>query len=33
VHQPKGVGVLAPCLNPPNAEKTMQSGLKSPDGL
>jgi hypothetical protein len=33
VPQPKGLGVLAPRLNPPHAPKTMQSGLKSPDGL
>ena len=33
VPQPKGLGVLAPRLNPPHAQKTMQSGLKSPDGL
>jgi transposase len=25
--------VLAPRLNPPHAQKTLQSGLKSPDGL
>jgi transposase len=25
--------VLAPRLNPPDAQKTLQSGLKSPDGL
>src|SRR5258706_4431864 len=31
--QPKGSGVLAPRLNPPHAQKTLQSGLKSPDGL
>jgi hypothetical protein len=31
--QPKGARVLAPCLNPPHAQKTLQSGLKSPDGL
>ena len=31
--QPKGARVLAPRLNPPHAQKTMQSGLKSPDGL
>ena len=31
--QPKGVGVLAPRLNPPHAEKTLQSSLKSPDRL
>jgi hypothetical protein len=33
VPQPKGLGVLAPCINPPHAQKTLQSGLKSPDGL
>jgi hypothetical protein len=33
VPQPKGVGVLAPRLNPPHAQKTLQSGLKSPDRL
>src|SRR3979411_3146709 len=31
--QPKGARVLAPRLNPPHAQKTLQSGLKSPDGL
>ena len=31
--QPKSARVLAPRLNPPHAQKTMQSGLKSPDGL
>jgi hypothetical protein len=31
--QPKGVGVLAPRLNPPHAQKTLQSSLKSPDRL
>src|SRR5258705_4380420 len=31
--QPKGARVLAPRLNPPHAQKTMQSGVKSPDGL
>jgi hypothetical protein len=31
--QPKGARVLAPCLNTPHAQKTMQSDLKSPDGL
>src|SRR6202045_1235777 len=31
--QPKGARVLAPRLNPPHAQKTMQSGLKSPDRL
>jgi hypothetical protein len=31
VPQPKGLGVLAPRLNPPHAQKTLQSGLKSPD--
>jgi hypothetical protein len=31
--QPKGARVLAPRLNPPHAQKTMQSGMKSPDGL
>jgi hypothetical protein len=31
--QPKSSGVLAPRLNPPHAQKTMQSSLKSPDGL
>jgi hypothetical protein len=31
--QPKGARVLAPRLNPPHAQKTMQSSLKSPDGL
>ena len=31
--QPKGSRVLAPRLNPPHAQKTMQSSLKSPDGL
>ena len=30
---PKGVRVLAPRLNPPHAQKTLQSGLKSPDRL
>jgi hypothetical protein len=29
----KGARVLAPCLNPPHAQKTLQSGVKSPDGL
>jgi len=33
VPQPKSGRVLAPRLNPPHAQKTMQSGLKSPDGL
>jgi len=33
VSQPKDIGVLAPRLNPPHAQKTLQSGLKSPDGL
>src|SRR6195256_2102626 len=31
--QPKGARVLAPRLNPPHAQKTMQSGLKSSDRL
>jgi len=31
--QPKGARVLAPRLNPPHTQKTLQSGLKSPDGL
>src|ERR1700683_4526887 len=31
--QSKSAGVLASRLNPPHAQKTMQSGLKSPDGL
>ena len=31
--QPKSARVLAPRLNPPHAQKTLQSGLKSPDGL
>src|SRR5258708_21564790 len=31
--QPKGARFLAPRLNPPHAQKTLQSGLKSPDGL
>ncbi len=31
--QPKGARVLAPRFNPPHAQKTMQSGLRSPDGL
>src|SRR5450432_434215 len=31
--QQKGARVLAPRLNPPHAQKTLQSGLKSPDGL
>src|SRR3982074_1602899 len=30
---PKGARVLAPRLNPPHAQKTMQSGLKSSDRL
>jgi hypothetical protein len=30
--QPKGARILAPRLNPPHAQKTMQSNLKSPDG-
>ena len=29
----KGARVLAPRINPPHAQKTMQSGLKSPDRL
>jgi hypothetical protein len=29
--QPKGARVRAPRLNPPHAQKTMQSSLKSPD--
>ena len=33
VPQPKSARVLAPRLNPPHAQKTLQSGLKSPDGL
>ncbi len=31
--QPKGARVLAPRLDPPHAQKTLQSGLKSPDRL
>jgi hypothetical protein len=31
--QPKGARVLAPRLNPPHAQKTLQSNVKSPDGL
>jgi hypothetical protein len=31
VSQPKGARVLAPRLDPPHAQKTLQSGLKSPD--
>ncbi len=31
--QPKGARILAPRLNPPHAQKTLQSGLKSPDRL
>src|SRR6476661_6182983 len=31
--QPKGARVLAPRLNPPHAQKTLQSSVKSPDGL
>ena len=31
--QPKSALVLTPRLNPPHAQKTLQSGLKSPDGL
>jgi len=31
--QPKGARVLAPRLNPPHAQKTLQSGLKSSDRL
>jgi hypothetical protein len=31
--QPKGARLLAPRIHPPHAQKTMQSGLKSPDGL
>ena len=31
--QPKGTRVLAPRLNPPHAQKALQSGLKSPDRL
>jgi hypothetical protein len=31
VPQPKGLGVLAPRLNPPHAQKTLQSGLNSSD--
>src|SRR5712664_2577534 len=31
--QPKGARVLAPRLNPPHAQKTLQSSLKSPDRL
>jgi integrase/recombinase XerD len=33
VPQPKGLGVLAPRINPPHAQKTLQSGLKSAAGL
>ena len=33
VPQPKGLGVLAPRINPPHAQKTLQSSLTSPDGL
>ena len=29
--QPKSARVLAPRLNPPHAQKTLQSGLKSPE--
>src|SRR4029434_2152700 len=31
--QPKGARVLAPRLNPSHAQKTLQSNVKSPDGL
>jgi hypothetical protein len=31
--QPKGARVLAHRLNPPHAQKTLQSGVNSPDGL
>src|SRR3979490_477950 len=31
VLQPKGLGILAPRLNTLHAQKTLQSGLKSPD--
>ena len=31
--QPKSARVLAPRLNPPHAQKTLQSGPKSPDKL
>jgi site-specific DNA recombinase len=31
--QPEGARVLAPRLNPPHAQKTLQSSLNSPDGL
>ena len=33
VPQPKGLGILAPRVNPLYAQKTLQSGLKSPDRL
>jgi HAD superfamily hydrolase (TIGR01509 family) len=33
VPQPKGARILAPRLNPPHDQKTLQSGLKSSDGL
>src|SRR6202011_3692570 len=31
--QPQGARVLTPRLNPPHAQKTLQSGLNSPDRL
>src|SRR5258708_18085910 len=31
--QQKGARVLAPRINPPHAQKTLQSGLNSPDRL
>ena len=31
--QSQGTRILAHCLHPPHAQKTMQSSLKSPDGL
>ena len=31
--QPQGPGILASRLHPPHAQKTLQSGLKSPDKL
>jgi hypothetical protein len=33
VPQPKGLGILTPRINSPHAQKTLQSGLKSPDRL
>jgi hypothetical protein len=33
VPQPKGLGVLAPCLNPPHAQKALSKNSMIPDRL